>query len=56
MPTFVLIWLARRRGAWLANVAGVFAVLGMTTLPGILLIDFDEVAIYVSSAGTPGSR
>jgi hypothetical protein len=45
VPTFVLISLARRRGAWLANVAGVFAVLGMTTLPGILL-DFYDVAIY----------
>jgi hypothetical protein len=51
VPTFVLIWLAHGPGAWLANVAGVFAVLGMTTLPGILLIDFYDVAIYGELGG-----
>ena len=51
VPAFVLIWLVRERGAWLANVAGVFAVLGMTTLPGFLLTDFYDVAIYGELGG-----
>jgi hypothetical protein len=32
--------LVRRRGAWLANVAGVLAILGISTIPGFLIIDF----------------
>ncbi len=51
VPAFVLIALVRGRGAWLANVAGVFAVLGMTTLPGFLLTDFYDVAIYGELGG-----
>jgi hypothetical protein len=56
VPAFVLVWLVRERGAWLANAAGVFAVLGMTTLPGILLIDFYDVAIYGELGGDDWQR
>jgi hypothetical protein len=51
IPAFVLIWMVRERGAWLANVAGVLAVLGMTTLPGFLLTDFYDIAIYGELGG-----
>jgi hypothetical protein len=51
VPAFVLIALVRGRGAWLANVAGVFALLGMTTLPGFLVTDFYDVAIYGELGG-----
>lgn len=46
VPVFVLISMIRSRGAWLANVAGICAVLGMTTLPGLLVVDFYDLAIY----------
>jgi hypothetical protein len=36
--------LVRKRGAWLANVAGLLALIGLTTLPGMVLIDFTSVA------------
>jgi hypothetical protein len=51
IPAFLLIWMVRERGAWVANVAGVLAVLGMTTLPGFLLTDFYDVAIYGELGG-----
>lgn len=51
IPAFVLIAMTRGRGAWLANVAAAFAVLGMTTLPGFLLGDFYDVAIYGELGG-----
>ena len=51
LPSFALIRAVRERGAWLANVAGVCAVLGMTTLPGFLLVDFYDVAIYGELGG-----
>ena len=51
LPAFALIRAVRGRGAWLANAAGVFAVLGMTTLPGFLLTDFYDVAIYGELGG-----
>ena len=38
-------------GGWLANAAAVCAVLGMTTLPGFLLTDFYDVAIYGELGG-----
>jgi hypothetical protein len=41
---FSLVGLVRRRGAWLANVAGLCAVIGLTTLPGLVLIDYHDVA------------
>ena len=51
LPAFWLIAAVRERGAWLANIAGVFVVLGMTTLPGFLLTDFYDVAIYGELGG-----
>jgi hypothetical protein len=42
---FALVGLVRARGAWLANVAAVLAVLGATTLPGFLIVDFYDIAI-----------
>lgn len=42
---FGLVWLVRGRGAWLANTAAVLAVLGLTTLPGMVLFDFHTVAV-----------
>jgi hypothetical protein len=47
---FALVGLVRGRGAWLANVAALLAVLGATTLPGFLLVDFYDIAI-VDEAG-----
>lgn len=41
---FAAVGLVRRRGAALANVAGLLAVLGLTTLPGLVLTDFSMVA------------
>ena len=42
---FAVVGLVRARGAWLANVAAVLAVLGATTLPGFLIVDFYDIAI-----------
>jgi hypothetical protein len=42
---FALVGAVRRRGAWLANVAALLAVLGATTLPGFLIVDFYDIAI-----------
>jgi hypothetical protein len=47
---FALVGLVRDRGAWLANLAALLAVLGATTLPGFLLVDFYDIAI-VDEAG-----
>jgi hypothetical protein len=51
LPSFAVIRAVRERGAWLANAAGVCAVLGMTTLPGFLLVDFYDLAIYGELGG-----
>jgi hypothetical protein len=48
---FALVGLIRGRGAWLANIAAVLAVLGATTLPGFLLTDFYDIAIYGELGG-----
>jgi hypothetical protein len=48
---FALVGLVRGRGVWLANVAAVLAVLGATTLPGFLLTDFYDIAIYGELGG-----
>jgi hypothetical protein len=48
---FALVGLVRGRGAWLANVAAILAVLGATTLPGFLLVDFYDIAIYDAVGG-----
>jgi hypothetical protein len=39
-----MVGMVRGRGAWLANVAALCAVLGLTTLPGLVLIDYHDVA------------
>jgi hypothetical protein len=51
IPTVALIVAVRGRGAWLANLAAFFALLGMTTLPGFLLTDFYDIAIYGELGG-----
>jgi hypothetical protein len=56
VPAFWLVASVRERGAWLANIAGVFIVLGMTTLPGFLLTDFYDVAIYGELGGDAWDR
>jgi hypothetical protein len=40
----VVASLVRRRGVWLANIAAVLAFAGMTTLPGMLFIDWIDSA------------
>lgn len=35
----------RSRGAWLANIAGLFGILGIAMLPGMLIVDFYDSAI-----------
>ena len=40
-----MVGLVRRRGAWIANVAGLFAVVGLGTLPGLVLTDYVLVGI-----------
>jgi hypothetical protein len=51
LPAVALIVSVRGRGAWLANVAGLLAFLGLTTLPGFLLTDFYDIAIYGQLGG-----
>lgn len=51
VPVLGLVVVIRRRGVWLANVAGLAAILGLTTLPGFLLTDFYDVAIYGELGG-----
>ena len=51
IPAVALIVAVRDRGAWLANVAAFFAFLGMTTLPGFLVTDFFDIAIYGELGG-----
>lgn len=41
----MLVGLVRRRGSWLANVGGVLAWVGISTIPGFLLADFYDSAI-----------
>jgi hypothetical protein len=41
---YALVGLVRGRGAWIANVAAVLAVLGLSTLPGLVLLDYLGVA------------
>ena len=46
---FSMVALVRGRGAWLANIAGGLAILGLSTLPGLVLIDFASVATLRAS-------
>ncbi len=46
---YAMVSLVRGRGAWLANVAGVFAIIGLSTLPGLVLLDFTSVAAALAT-------
>lgn len=45
LAALMLAGAVRRRGAWLANVAGVLALLGISSIPGFLVVDFYDSAI-----------
>jgi hypothetical protein len=45
ITAFMLAGLVRARGVWLANAAGLLAFVGVTTLPGLLIVDFYDSAI-----------
>ncbi len=45
VPAFMAAAYIRGRGAWLANVAAFLGFIGMTTLPGLLFIDWYDSAI-----------
>jgi len=40
-----MVSLVRQRGAWIANLAGLFAVIGLSTLPGLVLLDYFSVGV-----------
>lgn len=42
---FPLVGLVRARGSWLANIAGLLAFLGISTIPGFLVTDFIDSAM-----------
>jgi hypothetical protein len=42
---YAMVGLVRRRGAWIANLAGVLAVLGLSTLAGLVFLDYFSVAV-----------
>lgn len=56
IPAVGLIVAVRGRGAWLSNLAAFLAFLGMTTLPGFLLTDFYDIAIYGELGGDAWDR
>ncbi|MCE4027936.1 hypothetical protein LXM50_18325 [Microbacterium sp. Au-Mic1] len=45
LPAMGAFAFLRRRGAWLANIAGLFGIIGISTLPGILVVDFYDSAV-----------
>ena len=45
VPAFMAAAYVRGRGAWLANIAAFIGFVGMTTLPGLLFIDWYDSAI-----------
>ena len=45
LAALLLAAAVRRRGAWIANVAGLLAFLGISTMPGFLVVDFYDSAI-----------
>ena len=45
LAALMLAGVVRRRGSWLADLAGVPAFLGISTLPGLLFVDFYDSAI-----------
>jgi hypothetical protein len=42
---YAMVGLVRRRGAWIANLAGLLAVLGLSTLAGLVFLDYFDVAV-----------
>lgn len=44
-PALLLAGYIRGRGAWLANLAALLGFVGMTTLPGLLFVDYYDSAI-----------
>lgn len=44
-PSLLLVGYVRGKGAWLANIAALVGFAGMTTLPGLLFIDWYDSAI-----------
>ena len=45
LSALMLAGAVRRRGAWLANGAGFLALLGISSIPGFLIVDFYDSAI-----------
>jgi len=45
LAALMLAAVVRRRGSWLANVAGLLAFLGISSMPGFLIVDFYDSAI-----------
>ena len=45
VPTLLIAGLVRGRGAWIANVAAFLGFVGISTLPGLLFVDFYDSAI-----------
>jgi len=41
---FIMVGMVRGRGAWLANMAGLLAVIGLSTLPGLVMLDLTATA------------
>ena len=56
IPAVALIVAVRGRGAWIANIAAFLGFLGLTTLPGFLLTDFFDIAIYGELGGDAWQR
>ncbi len=42
---YAMVGLVRGRGAWIANIAGILAVIGLSTLPGLVLLDYFSVGV-----------
>jgi hypothetical protein len=45
IPALMIAGLVRGRGAWIANIAGLLGFVGISTLPGLLFVDFYDSAI-----------
>lgn len=45
LPAIGAFAFIRSRGAWFANVAGLFGIVGIAMLPGMLIVDFYDSAI-----------
>ncbi len=45
VPTLLIAGLVRSRGVWLANAAALIGFVGLSTLPGLLFVDFYDSAI-----------